>query len=452
MTRNIHTIIGAGPVGLLLGCLLAKRGIPCQVLEQAERRSELTKALMIHSASLDILSTIDVDGDILERGLPQRYIHFDIEGGARFSLDFSCIAHAGYPGFINLRQPLVEEILERRLVELGGCVLRGHRLAGLAQDAGGISLVVETMNGREHARVPCVIGCDGANSAVRALSDVAFVGTDYPFQYILAEGVPMQRNLSEDASYMVINERAALSIVPMDNGEYRIAGPGRQLSPTDGRLTEEAVEALIRDTGLESIPNLSTYSAIRRYTVRERCAERFAVGRVFLCGDAAHVHSPAGGQAMNLGFGDAFSLAWRLARNTEIEHIGESWAVERMRMARHAIAQAQIGPLLAKMRGHAVSADELSSLAQIYSQLFHDVYDEETPLCQRRLQRGARIPNLPLPEGDSLWARLGTQEKIDLSETSGIGRALAEYFGEPRATVYMRPDFYIDRVEAGSSL
>mgnify|MGYP001599630642 CR=1 FL=1 len=452
MIRNIHTIVGAGPVGLLLGCLLAKRGIPCQVLEQAERRSELTKALMIHSASLDILSTIDVNGEILERGLRQRYIHFDIDGEARFSLDFSCIAHAGFPGFINLRQPVVEEILERRFVDLGGRVSRGHRLVELAQDSDSVSLVVDTRNGREQARVPFLIGCDGANSTVRTLLNVAFTGADYPFQYILAEGQPAQRSLSEDASYMAINGRAALSIVPMDNGEYRIAGPGSHLSLTDGALTPESVEALIRDTGLDAIPHLSTYRAIRHYTVRERCADRFAVGRAFLCGDAAHVHSPAGGQAMNLGFGDAFSLAWRLARNTGVDHIGESWELERMRIARHAIARTQIGPLLAKMRGRAVSADELTSLAQTYSQLFHDVCDKGHPLCQKRLQRGARIPNLPLPEGGSLWAQLGTQERIDLSETTGIGCALAEYFGERRSTVVVRPDFYIDRVEAGASL
>lgn len=452
MMRNIHTIIGAGPVGLLLGCLLAKRGIPCQVLEQIERRSELTKALMIHSASLDILSTIDVDGEILERGLHQRYIHFDIDGDTRFSLDFSCVAQAGFPGFINLRQPVVEDILERRLVGLGGRVLRGHRLVELAQDSDSVSFVAETRDGREHARVPFLIGCDGANSTVRGLLNAAFTGADYTFQYILAEGLPAARSLSEDASYMAINGHAALSIVPMDNGEYRIAGPGSHLSLTDGALNRESVETLIRDTGLAAIPHLSTYSAIRHYTVRERCAERFAVGRVFLCGDAAHVHSPAGGQAMNLGFGDAFSLAWRLDRNTEVDDVGASWESERMRIARHVIARTQIGPLLTKMRSHAVCADELRSLAQTYSQLFHDVRDEGDPLYQKRLQRGARIPNLRLPEGRSLWATLGTQDNIDLSETAGIGHALAEHFGNNVSTVQLRPDFYVDRIEAGASL
>jgi len=452
MMHDIHTIIGAGPVGLLLGCLLAKRGIPCQILEKSEHRSELTRALMIHSASLDIFSTIDVDGEILERGLRQRYIHFDVDGEARFSLNFSCIANAGFQGFVNLRQPVVESILEQRFVGLGGCVLRRHQLVELVQDSDGVSLVVETIDGREHARVPVLIGCDGANSTVRRLLKTAFTGTDYTFQYILAEGQPARRSLSEDASYMAINEHAALSIVPMDNGEYRIAGPGRHVSLTDGVLTRESVETLIRNTGLDKIPDLSSYSAIRYYTVRERCAERFAVGRAFLCGDAAHVHSPAGGQAMNLGFGDAFSLAWRLAHVADIDDSGPSWEAERMRVARQTISRTQIGPLLAKIRSRAVSASELTSLTETYSQLFHDVCDEGDSLCQKRLRRGARIPNLPLADGDSLWSRLGTEKKIDLSETSGIGRALADYFGDKVSAVYVRPDFHVDRIGAGASL
>lgn len=280
---------------------------------------------MIHSASLDVLSTIDVDGEILERGLRQRYIHFDVDGIARFSLDFACVGHVGFPGFVNLRQPVLEEILERRFVGLGARVFRRHRLVDLRQDRDGVALIVETTDGREHALVPFLVGCDGANSTVRSLLRVAFTGTDYTFQYILAEGRPERRGLSEDASYMAIYGHAALSIVPMDNGEYRIAGPGSQIAITSRAPTSESVETLIRNTGLNGIPKLSTYSAIRSYTVRERCAERFAVGRAFLCGDAAHIHSPAGGQAMNLGFGDAFSLAWRLMQTADADDIGASW-------------------------------------------------------------------------------------------------------------------------------
>jgi 2-polyprenyl-6-methoxyphenol hydroxylase-like FAD-dependent oxidoreductase len=448
MIRNIHTIVGAGPVGLLLGCLLAKQGIPSQILEKSERRSQLTRALMIHAASLDIFSTIDVDREVMARGLRQRYIHFDVDHEARFSLDFACLSPAGFPGFVNLRQPVLERVLEERFTSLGGQMLRRYELIDLAQHANDVTLTVDTPNGRRVACVPFLIGCDGANSTVRGLLRTAFAGHDYTYRYLLAEGTPSQCSISTDASYMAINAQSALSIVPMDNGEYRIAGPGSRTDVSDAPLTRESIEQLIRDTGLAGVPALSSYSAIRHYAVRERCAERFASGRVFLCGDSAHVHSPAGGQAMNLGFGDAFSLAWRLAGNAGIEAMGERWQAERMRLARAVIARTQIGPLLAKMRGRTVSDTELTSLAETYSQLFHDVCEQDDPLRQKTLRPGVRLPNLPLPDGRSVWRALEGQGKIELSASTPAGHALASHFACQAVDMHFRPDFHVEHVEA----
>ncbi|MDK2126681.1 FAD-dependent monooxygenase [Parachitinimonas caeni] len=448
--QALPTIIGAGPTGLLLGCLLQQQGVDCQIIERLPEPSWLTRAVMIHSASLDILDQIGVAIEVIALGLPQRFIHFQLEDGERYSLDFDQLSGMGYPGFINLRQPVLEAVLARRFSELGGKILRGRSLLAAIQNAAGVSLSLDGPEGPHTLTVPWLVGCDGANSTVRQMLGGAFSGRDYPYSYVLAEGTPRAGTGSFDAigeaSYMLINAGAALSVVPMENGEIRIAGPGLAEDLTDRALDASAVEAIFGRTGLRGLPQIAQYSATRQYRVRERVAERFAEGRIFLCGDAAHLHSPSGGQAMNLGFGDAFALAWRLARHADVRQIAPAYSQERRLLAQAVIERTQIGPLLEAMRNHTLDAQGLVHLTDSFSQLYHHWGDSATPLSSLQLSAGARLPNLWLDGGRRLWQGL-TSGWLEVGGHQPAGQALADLY-RCRARLKVRPDFVVEQVES----
>lgn len=443
--QALPTIIGAGPSGLLLGCLLQQQGVACQILERQAETSSLTRALLVHAASLDILDQIGVADELIELGLAQRYIHFHVQDGPSYSLDFQGLQGSGYAGFISLRQPLLEAVLARRFEALGGRLLRGHSLLDLQQSETQISARIAGPAGEYQLHAPWLVGCDGASSRVRQLLGIAFDGSDYPYSYLLAEGEPLQA-LPTDAAQMLIGPQAVFSVLPLDNGEIRVAGPGLAENLQHSALEPTQLESLFERAQLRALPRLRHYSAIRQYQVRERVADTFGHGRVFLCGDAAHVHSPAGGQAMNLGFGDAFSLAWRLARNEQVAELQAPYTQERRQLAQAVIAQTRLAPLLAQMRSHAVTQTDLTSLMERFSQLYHHLGDEQAALNSRQLSPGARLPNLRLADGSSLW-RSPLSEWLDLSQAGAREQAVAAHFGR-QARLRIRPDFVIAEVQA----
>lgn len=149
---------------------------------------------------------------------------------------------------------------------------------------------------------------------------------------------------------------------------------------------------------------------------------------------------------MNLGFGDAFSLAWRLARNEQVAELQAPYTQERRQLAQAVIAQTRLAPVLAQMRSHAVTQTDLTSLMERFSQLYHHLGDEQAALNSRQLSPGARLPNLRLADGSSLW-RSPLSEWLDLSQAGAREQAVAAHFGR-QARLRIRPDFVIAEVQA----
>jgi 2-polyprenyl-6-methoxyphenol hydroxylase-like FAD-dependent oxidoreductase len=209
-------------------------------------------------------------------------------------------------------QSRTELMLERRARELGAEIVRGAEVVGLVQDGDGLRLNVQDTNGTHMLRAAYVVGADGAHSAVRRLIGVDFVGRQYSTHIMLAD-VRLERPPAETL-FGASTQEGLVLFVPFGDGWFRAIAwdRSREEVPLDEPITVDELRDSFRriagdDYGMGE-PRWST-----RFLSERRQAARYRVGRVFLAGDAAHVHSPVGGQGMNTGIQDAMNLGWKLA-------------------------------------------------------------------------------------------------------------------------------------------
>lgn len=306
-------VIGAGPTGLMLGCLLRHLGVECTLVEQREAIDPRTRAVMVHAAGLEILEGLGLRTALEERGVRQRRIDFHTGHGAVFSIDFSGL-DTDFPYYLNVPQPEVEELLAQRFTALGGRLLRGLRYVCHHEDEHGVGVELQDADSTPtglNARY--LVAADGASSTVRTALGIDFPGVTYPMSYLLAEGAP-RVPADPDASAMYIGPAGAVSLLPLPHGTVRIAGPvSAESLERDSELGAEEFRRSVETLGFGEVLAFERIDRIAHYQVHERLAERFTAGRTVLAGDAAHLNSPAGGQAMNTGFADAWALAWRFA-------------------------------------------------------------------------------------------------------------------------------------------
>lgn len=398
---------------------------------------------MIHSASLDILSQLGLDKKIIETGLVQDKIVFNSQNIAEYVLNFSSLENFRYPFFVNLRQPILEKILTEKFLDLGGSLLFDTELTCLQNKFDCVTL---TVGNDESTDVPWLVACDGANSFVREVLNIKFIGNDYDYDYVLAEGTLKSSSPIEPSS-MFLSQNSVLSFIPMENNEVRIAGPGLRQHLSDKELTSEDFDKMLDEASFPSNLRLDKYTTLRHYKVREKIAESFYEGRVFLCGDAAHIHSPAGGQAMNTGFGDAFSLAWRLSISSDFKGIGDEYDRERRGIATKVIDKTNMSKVIDKMRYGSLLDSELNYFTQIFSQLFHS-FSEETSLLSKELRVGARLPNIRYYPSKYVWDNLQSSELILNIPSDALSMKLGKYFNvKEKVKVSIRPDFYVNSVE-----
>lgn len=442
-------ICGAGPTGLTLGCLLRQKGFNVTIIEKEMQSSSHTKALMIHANSLEVFEQIAVINQILNKGIKQKYIKFYMLNDCEYKIDFTKLDMTKYPFYVNLSQPVLEEILEVKFASLAGKILRGCELINLNQSVENVT--IDCLINGVHTELICdyLIACDGASSTVRKLLNIEYEGTTYPFSYVLAEGVP-SANLPKDESSMYITQDVVLSVLPIENGQYRVAGPGNMklLNNTFGILE---FENMLEKNKLNFL-KFDSYSSLRNYQVNERVAKNLVDGRVILCGDAGHIHSPTGGQAMNLGIGDAFSLYWRFnpLLNTSTELSG--YEIERLKIAKKVVQSAHLFNKLDIMRnGTEIEKSELTLLmkhyAKIFSQLNHYPSSNFTS-GDAELIVGARIPDLPLDNKESLWSKIIQQDTLNVDPFGEPWqKKLASYFNiNKNIKIKIRPDMIISEV------
>jgi 2-polyprenyl-6-methoxyphenol hydroxylase-like FAD-dependent oxidoreductase len=323
-------VVGAGPVGLTLAASLQARGADVVVVDKAAEGANTSRAAVIHARTLEVLHGIGVSDELVRRGVIVPRFTVRDRDRALLSVDFDGLP-TRHPYTLMLPQDITEDVLTNRLAELGGRVHRPYELARLEQDDDGVTA---TMVGGETVRASYVVGADGMHSAVRDQAGIGFAGDTYGQSFVLAD-VHLDWEF-DDSEVMLYFAPAGLVVVaPLPGGHHRIVATADAAPEHPGR---DDIQALLDARGPQKRPaRVKDVVWSSRFRVHHRLADRYREGRIFLAGDAAHVHSPAGGQGMNTGIQDAVALAGVL-RDGADERILDGYEAERRPVAADVIA------------------------------------------------------------------------------------------------------------------
>lgn len=332
-------IVGAGPVGLLLATELSRDGVDVLLIDRMTERSFFCKALGVTPRTLEIFEDLGIAQDAIDSGVWLQGVSSFTEGVPGASMDVP----TGLPfGSLSLAQFDTERLLEACLHRCGGSVSYGQTLIAFSEQADGIQAQVQGPDGQTQT-IGCrrLVGCDGAHSKVRATLGFDFAGGQYPQTFALAD-LEVQWDLPRGRMYR-FNTGAGrtLAAVPVHGSarRYRLSTivPDAALPTTQGADAQSLPLTLQQATDLmvPLLPEGTTLSSLHWssiYRVSHRIVPAYSKGRVFLAGDAAHLHPPVGGQGMNTGIQDAHNLAWKLAlasRGHATQALLDSYSIER---------------------------------------------------------------------------------------------------------------------------
>jgi 2-polyprenyl-6-methoxyphenol hydroxylase-like FAD-dependent oxidoreductase len=300
-------VAGAGPVGLWLAGELRRAGVTVAVIEPRAERDPRSRALTVHPRTIETFASRGVHQPFVSEGIPLAGGHFGALGSR---LDFRRLP-SPFPYTLALPQERTEALLEGQALDLGADLLRGHEVTGFTEHPDHITVRIAGPHGPSTLRAAYLVGCDGARSTVRAAAGIGWPGTPSTVLGWLGDVVLDQ---PPAPGYSCFGPAGTLMAVPLPGGIHRLVGiTPRDLTTTwPGDLTlDELRENVITIAGTDF--GMRDPVWLSRYGNATRLADQYRKGRVFLAGDAAHQHFPAGGVGMNVGIQDAANLAWKLA-------------------------------------------------------------------------------------------------------------------------------------------
>jgi len=308
-------VVGAGPTGLMLANQLGRRGVRARIIDRHTGPSLQTRALGVQARTLEIYTHLGIVERALARGKRATGANIWVQGRRAARLPLGDIGRdlSPYPFLLILGQDDNERLLGDALCKQGMAVDWGTELVGLAQDTSHVTATLKQPDGTiEDVTVAWVAGCDGARSAVRELSGIAFEGAPYEHVFFVADTRVTGPMVPDEINVYLWREGFHLFFPMRGSDHWRLVGIlPPHLRGRDELTFEEVIPSVRQQAGTEL--SFEECSWLSTYRIHHRRAARFRDRRCFLLGDAAHIHSPVGGQGMNTGLQDAYNLAWKLA-------------------------------------------------------------------------------------------------------------------------------------------
>ena len=333
-------VVGAGPVGLVAACELARRGVAVRIIDKLPRPTVESRAIAIHARSLDMLDRMGIIDQMVGTGVKSTGMKMYAGAKPLFHVPMGDVDSA-FPYMLITAQTETERVLTERMTELDVTIERGVELTGLAQSGPTVQLTVRREDGSaEQIDASWVIGTDGGHSTVRHLVGTKLAGSFQGERFILGD-VEAEHSLDNASGYTFFSPQGPVVTLPMRGGRVRFLAqihdaPG---APLNLHPTQERLQTIL-DQRIGGI-TITTSHWLTCFEVHHGQVPTYRFGRVFLAGDAAHIHSPAGGQGMNTGMQDAFNLGWKLA--TVIQGDGGGGLLDSYQAERHPVAKDVIG-------------------------------------------------------------------------------------------------------------
>src|SRR5262245_32295362 len=484
MTDGLVLITGAGPTGLVLALLLTKLGVRLRIIDIAAEAGTTSRAVAVQARTLEFYRQVGLADEIVEAGVKVAAANFWARGvkAARVPLGRMGEDLSPYPYALTYPQDAHERLLIERLQVLGVTVERQTELIRFEQQPNYVRAVIKRPDGEEEScEAAYLAGCDGARSTVRESLATRFPGGTYTGLFYVAD-VDASGPAADGEIHVELDEADFLAAFHFKGtGNMRLIGAIRWEREGENR------ELTFDDIKPRAIGNLKLTVAkvnwFSTYHVHHRVASRFRAGRVFLLGDAAHVHSPVGGQGMNTGIGDAVNLAWKLAavlNGSARDDLLDTYEVERIAFAQRLVSttdriftlvtkQGTIAQFL-RTRLVPLIAPMLFRFARVRRFAFHTVSQiginyRHSPLSEGSagaVQGGDRLPWIEVEPGQDNFARLTSlawQVHVYGEPPAGLAEACAELqlpvhqfvwhaemrrAGLRRAALYViRPDGYV---------
>ncbi len=363
-------IVGAGPAGLVTATVLADHGVDVKIVDRKSGPVEQSRAAIVHVRTLELLDRLGIADRAVARGV--KTTHVEIYQRGRRVGDFplggrGSEALTPFPFALGLQQDRTERLLAERLAEHGRHVEWDTELVALTDTPDGLRARVQRADGvQQTISARWVVGADGARSPVRHALGIGFAGSTYEQTGLLADvsiDLPADADLPAGTVRLNLTSGGFVGMFGLRNGRYRLFGavpPQLTVRSSSADVSHEAyAEVALADVqrwfdeyfAIDARLQHAAWTALFR--IHSRIADSFRAGNVFLVGDAAHIHSPAGGQGMNLAIGDAFNLAWKLAlvvNGQAHERLLDSYQAERYPVASTVLRGADRGFALETLR------------------------------------------------------------------------------------------------------
>jgi 2-polyprenyl-6-methoxyphenol hydroxylase-like FAD-dependent oxidoreductase len=353
MSQTDVLIVGAGPVGLMLACELHRRDIACRIIDKHAEFPSTSRANGLQPRAVEVLDSLGIAGKIVAESYRAKGLRIMRAGAEVGRIEPNVVTDLAEStdqpdhGMVFANQAVVEKALRDKLAELDGQVELQRKLRRIEKHTDGIvaQVVGLASDNVEQVHAKWLVGCDGAHSDVRTLLQLPFNGKDYPDQFVQAD-VYLDSDLPEGLTTLWLNDQGLMAAIPFR--EPRLWRVAAQIFPNaDGNIPQASVELfqrLLAERAADTTTKILEPVWLSNFVVHHRIVDHYRKGHVFVAGDAAHVHSPIGGQGMNTGIQDAYNLGWKLALviNGASETLLDTYEAERLPVGRKVLQQTDV--------------------------------------------------------------------------------------------------------------